>query len=70
MYCFFLFRSRTGPQKKDPRASFKRFIAVLVIGIIGFLTVIVIFSRMGRSASEDDPFLDPMNNPQIRVAGQ
>ena len=40
---------------------------VLLIGIIGFLTLIVIFSRLGRDAADDDPLLDPMANPNIRV---
>ena len=45
----------------------KKFLVVLVIGIIGFLTVIVIFSKLGRGVADDDPFLDPMANPNIRV---
>lgn len=42
----------------------KRFLVVLVIGIIGFLTIVVIFSKLGRSDIDDDPFL---GNPQVRV---
>lgn len=53
--------------KKEPTSVRKRFLIVLMIGIIGFLTLIVIFSKLGRQASEDDPFLDPMANPNIRV---
>ena len=54
-------------QKKDPMTVRKKFLVVLVIGVIGFLTVIVIFSRLGRRVADDDPFLDPMANPNIRV---
>ena len=45
----------------------KKFLIVLMIGIIGFLTMIVIFSKLGAHAADDDPFLDPMLNPNIRV---
>ncbi len=48
----------------------KRFTVVIVIGIIAFLTILMILSRLGRKATEDDPFLDPMANPNIRVGGQ
>lgn len=64
------FKSVAGTQKKDPNATFKRFVIVLVIGIIGFLTVIIIFSKLGRASADQDPFLDPMANPNIRVGGQ
>ncbi|XP_045170336.2 zinc finger protein-like 1 homolog [Mercenaria mercenaria] len=64
-------RSRdTNPKrglKKDPMTVRKKFLIVLLIGIIGFLTMIVIFSKLGRNAADDDPFLDPMANPNIRV---
>lgn len=64
-------RSRdTNPKrglKKDPMTVRKKFLIVLLIGVIGFLTVIVIFSKLGRDAADDDPFLDPMANPNIRV---
>ena len=66
------FRSISGgkqKKKKDPNATMKRFAIVLVIGLIGFFTLLVIFSRLGRRAADDDPFLDPMANPNIRVAG-
>lgn len=53
--------------KKDPMTVRKKFLIVLLIGIIGFLTIIVIFSKLGRNAADDDPFLDPMANPNIRV---
>lgn len=64
--CYFLhFRSREGKHgKKDPMSIRKKFLVVLVIGIIGFLTIIVIFSKLGRSGIDEDPFL---GNPQVRV---
>jgi len=45
----------------------KRFIIVIVLALLGFLTILLIMSRLGRSAAENDPFLDPMANPNIRV---
>lgn len=61
-------KSREGKhKKKDPNAMMKRFFIVLLIGLIGFITVIIIFSKLGRDAAENDPFLDPMANPNIRV---
>lgn len=62
---FLHFRSREGKHgKKDPMSIRKKFLVVLVIGIIGFLTIIVIFSKLGRSGIDEDPFL---GNPQVRV---
>ncbi|XP_070578448.1 zinc finger protein-like 1 homolog [Ptychodera flava] len=62
------FKSRAKRQKKDPNASFKKFAVILVFGLIGFFTLVIIMTRVGRSAANDDPFLDPMANPNIRVA--
>lgn len=53
--------------RKDPQSVRKKFLIVLLIGIIGFITVIIIFSKLGRQATEDDPAFDPMANPNIRV---
>ena len=68
----FCYRSSAGGKhkKKDPNTTMKRFTVVIVIGIIAFLTILMILSRLGRKATEDDPFLDPMANPNIRVGGQ
>ncbi|XP_013398399.1 zinc finger protein-like 1 homolog isoform X2 [Lingula anatina] len=61
------FKSREGKNRKDPSSTYKKFLVVLVIGLLGFITVILIFSKMGKAASDEDPFLDPMANPNIRV---
>ncbi|XP_005101889.1 zinc finger protein-like 1 homolog [Aplysia californica] len=61
------FNSIDGQKKKDPNAVRKRFAVVLLLGIIGFITIIIIFSKLGRQATEDDPFFDPMANPNIKV---
>ena len=51
----------------DPNAGMKRVIVILLLILIGFITVIIIFTRLGKSVTDDDPFLDPMANPHIRV---
>lgn len=53
--------------RKDPQPVRKKFLVVLLIGIIGFITVIIIFSKLGKQATDDDPSFDPMANPHIRV---
>lgn len=40
---------------------------LLVVGIIGFFTLIIIMAKLGRASAESDPNLDPMLNPNIRV---
>lgn len=61
--------SRTSASRpvKDPNAGMKRFSVILLLILIGFITVIIIFTRLGKSVTDDDPFLDPMANPHIRV---
>jgi len=61
--------SRTSASRpvKDPNAGVKRFTVILVLLLIGFVTIVIIFTRLGRSVTDDDPFLDPMANPHIRV---
>lgn len=63
------FSSRTSASRpvKDPNAGMKRFSVILLLILIGFITVIIIFTRLGKSVTDDDPFLDPMANPHIRV---
>jgi len=52
---------------KDPNAGLKRFTIIVMLVLIGFITVVIILTRLGRSVTDDDPFLDPMANPHIRV---
>ncbi|KAI0237174.1 Zinc finger protein-like 1 [Lamellibrachia satsuma] len=61
------FKSQGSSGRKDPNAGMKRILIVIVLALIGFLTILLIMSRLGRSAAENDPFLDPMANPNIRV---
>lgn len=64
------FKSIEGQKKKDPNAVRKRFVVILLLGIIGFITICMIMSKLGRQATEDDPFFDPMANPNINVQHQ
>lgn len=54
-------------RKKDPAAVRKKFFLLLLFGLIGLITVIIIFHKLGRGGDEDDPMLDMMANPNIRV---
>lgn len=61
------FSSRNPRQRRDPHASWKRFAVIAVIALIGFFTVIIIFSKLGRASADNDPFLNPMANPHIQI---
>lgn len=61
------FKSRDGMKKRDPNAVKKRFFVILIIGVIAFITLVIIFSQLGHHATDNDPFLDPMNNPNIKI---
>jgi len=41
-----------------------------ILLIIGLLTLIMIFSWLGRISTADDPSFDPLQNPNIRIAQQ
>ncbi|XP_048369956.1 zinc finger protein-like 1 [Sphaerodactylus townsendi] len=56
--------------RKQPRSLMQRFIILLLIGGIGFLTLIIIMMKLGRASADNDPNLDPMFNPHIRVGQQ
>ncbi|XP_031568074.1 zinc finger protein-like 1 homolog [Actinia tenebrosa] len=53
----------------DPSASLKRTMMIFFLVILAFVTIVVIMTRVGRSAADRDPFLDPMANPHIKVQG-
>ncbi|XP_077678534.1 zinc finger protein-like 1 isoform X1 [Eretmochelys imbricata] len=62
-----LLKNRSGSKKRQPRSLMQRFVIILLIGGIGFLTLIIIMSKLGRASADNDPNLDPMFNPHIRV---
>ncbi len=66
MYFFPFFRNRTDTKKKA--LTLKQLIfMLLLVGVIGFFTLIIIMAKLGRASAETDPNLDPMLNPNIRV---
>ena len=54
----------------DEFTSMRRTIVIVILVIVAFVTVIVIFTRVGRSVANRDPLLDPEANPNLHIAGQ
>ena len=50
------------------RRSLGHWVMLAVILALAFLTLVFVFNYLGRGGA-DDPMLDPMNNPNIRVGG-
>lgn len=46
----------------------KKAVILLVVGIIALFTIIIFATQVGRKRAEDNPFLDPMANPNIHIA--
>lgn len=66
VFYFFIFRNRTGGK----RTSFswkQRVFMFLLVGVLGFFTLIIIMAKLGRASAGSDPNLDPLLNPNIRV---
>ncbi|XP_070622374.1 zinc finger protein-like 1 [Erythrolamprus reginae] len=61
-----LLKNRFGT-RKQPRSLMQRFVIFLLIGGIGFLTLIIVMMKLGRASADNDPSLDPKFNPNIRV---
>ncbi|XP_068456924.1 zinc finger protein-like 1 [Clinocottus analis] len=45
----------------------QRVFMLLVVGVLGFFTLIIIMAKLGRASASSDPNLDPLLNPNIRV---
>ncbi len=52
--------------RNDPMFRHRRIFFLLLIILIAVITTITWLTRVGRAS--EDPFLDPMANPNIRVA--
>ncbi|CAH2325271.1 Zinc finger -like 1 [Pelobates cultripes] len=61
-----ILRNRSG-SKARPTSTKQRFLIILIIGVLGFFTLILIMSKLGRASADNDPNLDPLFNPHIRV---
>ena len=58
--------AKRGVGGKD--AVTRRYVVLLLLAGLALITLIILFARFGRSGSDDDdPFLDPIGNPNIRV---
>uniref|UniRef100_UPI00398F339A zinc finger protein-like 1 isoform X2 n=1 Tax=Pristiophorus japonicus TaxID=55135 RepID=UPI00398F339A len=60
----------TAGSKKQPLSRFQRFVVILILGILGFLTLVVVMSKLGRASVENDPNWDVMQNPHIQVGAE
>ncbi|ESN91550.1 hypothetical protein HELRODRAFT_70089 [Helobdella robusta] len=56
-----------GRLRTQPSSKIKRYTIMLFIFLIAFVTIVLIFNELGKHSTEDDPLLDPMANPNIRV---
>ncbi|KAL7834679.1 hypothetical protein SRHO_G00289260 [Serrasalmus rhombeus] len=61
-----ILKNRLGTKRKTLTLK-QRVIMLLLIGMIGFFTLIIIMAKLGRASADEDPNLDPMLNPNIRV---
>ncbi|XP_034033677.1 zinc finger protein-like 1 [Thalassophryne amazonica] len=61
-----LLKNRTGGKRAS--LSWKqRVFMLLLVGVLGFFTLIIIMAKLGRASAGSDPNLDPLLNPNIRV---
>lgn len=64
--CFLFFRNRTGG-KRTSLSWKQRVFVLLLVGVLGFFTLIIVMAKLGRASAGSDPNLDPLLNPNIRV---
>lgn len=67
---WFSSRVGRGNRHQDPNARTKKILVILLLCVIGFITLVIVFMRVGRWSADDDPFLDPFANPNIRVQAE
>ncbi|XP_063221689.1 zinc finger protein-like 1 [Bacillus rossius redtenbacheri] len=63
-------KSMSGPSHPSRRGGahlYRRYWMAVILFIVGLLTLIAVFSWLGRIATADDPNLDPHQNPNVRV---
>ncbi|XP_069682629.1 zinc finger protein-like 1 homolog isoform X1 [Periplaneta americana] len=66
-------KSISGPPLRGRKTGghlYRRYWMAAILLVVGLLTLIVIFSWLGRIATADDPSFDPLQNPNIRIAKQ
>ena len=52
----------------DPNITFKRVSVIMLLVVLGFMTVILLLTRVGRTFADHDKHLDPKFNPNIRIS--
>ncbi|XP_061902389.1 zinc finger protein-like 1 [Entelurus aequoreus] len=61
-----ILKNRSGAKRRS--FSWKqRVFMLLLVGVLGFFTLIIIMAKLGRASASSDPNLDPLLNPHIRV---
>nr|BAJ96624.1 predicted protein [Hordeum vulgare subsp. vulgare] len=63
-------RSRQMTSRRLRMTRQKKILFLVIFFLIALFTLILIMSRLGEYRTENDPALDPMNNPNIRVQVQ
>ncbi|XP_018592697.2 zinc finger protein-like 1 [Scleropages formosus] len=61
-----ILKNRSG-SKRTSLSLKQRFLLILLLGTLGFFTLISIMSKLGRASADADPNLDPRLNPHIHV---
>ncbi|KAM3869326.1 zinc finger protein-like 1 [Diretmus argenteus] len=61
-----ILKNRTGG-KRSALSWKQRVFMLLLVGVLGFFTLIIIMAKLGRASAGSDPNLDPLLNPNIRV---
>lgn len=61
-----ILKNRRG-SKRSSLSWRQRVFMFLMLGILVFLTLIIIMAKLGRASAGSDPNLDPLMNPNVRV---
>lgn len=61
-----ILKNRRG-SKKSSLTWRQRVFMFLLVGVLAFLTLIIIMAKLGRASAGSDPNLDPLMNPNIRI---
>lgn len=58
------------PQSHRSGSFYRRYCMLALLLVLGVTVLLLILSRLGRYSTENDPNLDPKNNPNLRVHEQ
>ncbi|XP_072573766.1 zinc finger protein-like 1 [Paramormyrops kingsleyae] len=61
-----ILKNRSG-SKRTSLTLKQRVLLVLLLGTLGFFTLIIVMAKLGRASADTDPNLDPRLNPHIHV---